>query len=55
MPSYNINGEKIQSPMASGGPKMGCGGNDDDCNCGKACCCTGIALTALILIIKYTC
>ena len=39
-----------------GGGGMGCGGNSgDECNCGKACCCTAISITAIVLIVKYAC
>ena len=41
---------------SGGGGGMGCGGNSsNDCNCGTACCCTFISITALVLIVKYTC
>jgi hypothetical protein len=41
---------------SGGGSGMGCGGNSgDDCNCGKACCCFAVGITALILIVKYAC
>ena len=52
MPSYNLSGDQIASPVGSS--NMGCGGNTD-CSCCSCVFSTGFFVGILVIIVKYTC